>query len=126
VKAAAVHLYLFTLAGSLRNKAALPASLPSAEVARQHLQEHLADIWLQLQKGQVLDKNVEDEEDISDTTPKPAISGALPYGESQMYWQSYAAGPVQVVVEQETMGELIIKLMGQHVFRVAEKNWARV
>ncbi|KAI9284158.1 hypothetical protein BC943DRAFT_85858 [Umbelopsis sp. AD052] len=124
--AAAVHLYLFTLAGSLRNKNALPASLPSAEVARQHLQEHLADIWLQVQKGEVLSRDAVEEEDISNTRSKPIISGALPYGESQMYWQSYAAGPVQVVVEQETMGELIIKLMGQHVFRVAEKDWARM
>lgn len=110
----------------MRNKAALPASLPSAEVARQHLQEHLAEIWLQLQKGQVLEKDVEEDEDISNTKSKPAMSGALPYGESQMYWQSYAAGPVQVVLEQETMGELIVRLMGQHVFRVAERDWSRV
>jgi hypothetical protein len=109
----------------LRNKAALPASLPSAEAARQHLQEHLTEIWLQLQKREVLNKDMEDE-DISNITSKPAISVALPYGESQMYWQSYAAGPVQVVAEQETMGELVVKLMGQHVFRVAEKNWARI
>ncbi|KAH8551931.1 hypothetical protein BGW37DRAFT_492938 [Umbelopsis sp. PMI_123] len=126
--AAVVHLYLFTLAGSLRNKAALPASLPSAEISRQRLQERLTEIWLQVQKYRdIREEEIEEQEaDVSATATQPVNSGALPNNESQMYWQTYAAGPVQVVIEEEAIGELIVKLMGQHVFRVAEKNWARI
>jgi hypothetical protein len=112
----------------LRNKAALPASLPSAEISRQRLQERLTEIWLQVQKYRdIREEEIEEQEaDVSATATQPVKSGALPNNESQMYWQTYAAGPVQVVIEEEAIGELIVKLMGQHVFRVAEKNWARI
>jgi hypothetical protein len=43
-----------------------------------------------------------------------------------MYWQTYNAGSVQVIVEQEAMGELVVKLMGQHVFKVAERDWSGI
>ena len=43
--------------------------------------------------------------------------------ENQIYWQTYAAGTVEVITEQEIMGQLIAKLMGQHVFKAACKNW---
>lgn len=127
-QAAAVHLYLFTLAGSLRNKAALPASLPSAEGARQHLQEHLAEHWQNLHRGQI--EGSEDGLGNSSAPISNNINNATKTlsrgdGERQMYWQTYASGSVQVIIEQEAIGELIIKLMGQHVFKVAEKNWAR-
>jgi len=127
--AAAVHLYLFILAASLRNKAALPASLPSAEVARQHLQEQVGELWKQLHESPR-------EENIThpaNAAVPSSTRGNIPTkvigrgdGERQMYWQTYASGSVQVIIEQEAMGELIVKLMGQHVFKVAEKNWARL
>lgn len=122
-----MHLYLFTLAGSLRNKAALPASLPSAEVARQHLQVRLGELWTELHQQRQSPKQIAS---ISANSNQDRYRGrsdkTLQNGERQMYWQTYAAGSVQVINEQEAMGELIVKLMGQHVFRVAEKNWARL
>lgn len=124
-----MHLYLFILAASLRNKAALPASLPSAEVARQHLQEQVGELWKQLHESPR-------EENIThpaNAAVPSSTRGNIPTkvigrgdGERQMYWQTYASGSVQVIIEQEAMGELIVKLMGQHVFKVAEKNWARL
>jgi hypothetical protein len=100
--AAAVHLYLFTLACSLRTKSSLPASLPSAEIARQILQKRQAMLWHTTYK------------DLSTTDKEP---------ENQIYWQTYAAGSVEVIFEQEQMGDLVAKLMGQHVFKTATKDW---
>ncbi|KAJ2958862.1 hypothetical protein NQZ79_g5572 [Umbelopsis isabellina] len=125
--AAAVHLYLFTLAGSLRNKAALPASLPSAEVARQHLQVRLGELWTEVHQQRQSSKQITNlPANSSQDQYRGRYDKSLQNGERQMYWQTYAAGSVQVINEQEAMGELIVKLMGQHVFRVAEKNWARM
>ncbi|KAI8875345.1 hypothetical protein K501DRAFT_233819 [Backusella circina FSU 941] len=100
--AAAVHLYLFTLACSLRTKSSLPASLPSAEIARQILQKRQAMLWHDTYSG--LSTNDKDPE-------------------NQIYWQTYAAGSVEVIFEQEQMGDLVAKLMGQHVFKTATKDW---
>lgn len=113
--AAAVHLYLFTLAGSLRTKSSLPASLPSAEMARQILQQRQAQEWRD-NFDVLLDKLTEGSED--DETDRQR-RGA----ENQIYWQTYAAGSVEVIIEQEAIGDLVIKLMGQHVFRAATKDW---
>ena len=124
-----MHLYLFILAASLRNKAALPASLPSAEIARQHLQEQVGELWKQLHESPreeniTLPANAAVPSSTNGNIPTKVIGRGD--GERQMYWQTYAAGSVQVIIEQEAMGELIVKLMGQHVFKVAEKNWARL
>jgi uncharacterized membrane protein YkgB len=43
--------------------------------------------------------------------------------ENQIYWQTYAAGSIEVIVEQELMSGLVAKLMGQHVFKAATKDW---
>ena len=43
--------------------------------------------------------------------------------ENQIYWQTYAAGSIEVIVEQEIMSDLVAKLMGQHVFKAATKDW---
>lgn len=119
--AAAVHLYLFTLAGSLRTKSSLPASLPSAELARQILQQRQAELWHN------------DFDKLNDMTPTDEKSVDLDENqvklkrergaENQIYWQTYAAGTVEVIIEQEAMGELVAKLMGQHVFKAATKDW---
>lgn len=42
--------------------------------------------------------------------------------ENQIYWQTYAAGSIEVIVEQEIMSDLVAKLMGQHVFKAATKD----
>ncbi|KAI8387410.1 aluminum activated malate transporter-domain-containing protein [Blakeslea trispora] len=124
--AAAVHLYMFTLGGSLRTKSSLPASLPSAEISRQILQRRQAQLWHEnfetLAQLEVRDALREDkgntlsDEDIEKQRQKRAA-------ENQIYWQTYAAGTVEVITEQEAMGQLIAKLMGQHVFKAACKNW---
>ncbi|OBZ82489.1 hypothetical protein A0J61_09461 [Choanephora cucurbitarum] len=125
--AAAVHLYLFTLAGSLRTKSSLPASLPSAELSRQILQRRQAQMWhdnfgmlahLETDNGSREDKESSafSYEDLEKQRQKRAA-------ENQIYWQTYAAGTVEVITEQEIMGQLIAKLMGQHVFKAACKNW---
>lgn len=43
--------------------------------------------------------------------------------ENQIYWRTYAAGSNEVIVEQETMSDLVAKLIGQHVFKTVTKDW---
>ncbi|KAI8068112.1 aluminum activated malate transporter-domain-containing protein [Gilbertella persicaria] len=116
--AAAVHLYLFTLAGSLRTKSSLPASLPSAEMARQILQKRQSEVWHQSfhELSRVVDP--EDNTANDEETRRQKRSA-----ENQIYWQTYAAGSVEVIMEQEAIGELMVKLMGQHIFKAATKDW---
>ncbi|KAF7730274.1 hypothetical protein EC973_002517 [Apophysomyces ossiformis] len=107
--AAAVHLYLFTLGSSLRTKSSLPASLPSAELARRTLQHHQTIIWANnyeylCQLGTGSDMKMEN-------------------AENQVYWHTYAAGSIELILEQEAMGDLVARLMGQHMFKVATKDW---
>jgi uncharacterized membrane protein YccC len=114
--AAAVHLYLFTLAGSLRTKSSLPASLPSAEMARQILQHRQAQQWRD-HFDELLDKLTEGSKNHDEQEKQRR--GA----ENQIYWQTYAAGSVEVIIEQEAIGDLVAQLMGQHVFKAATKDW---
>jgi hypothetical protein len=114
--AAAVHLYLFTLAGSLRTKSSLPASLPSAEMARQILQQQQAKQWRD-NFDVLLDKLTEGRNEKDEKERQRRVA------ENQIYWQTYAAGSVEVIIEQEAIGDLVAKLMGQHVFRAATKDW---
>ncbi|KAI8982478.1 Fusaric acid resistance protein-like-domain-containing protein [Mycotypha africana] len=109
--AAAVHLYLFTLACSIRTKSSLPASLPSAEMARHILQTKRASQWKQ---------NYEELCKISAASVAQRKSA-----EHQVFWHTYAAGCTEVVIEQEAMGELVARLMGQHVFTAATNDWLR-
>lgn len=113
--AAAVHLYLFTLAGSLRTKSSLPASLPSAESARQVLQNHQRVTWAS--NFNALRRLDSGHSDTEETVKQER--GA----ENNIYWQTYAAGSIEVIFEQEEMARLIIQLMGQHVFKAATKDW---
>ncbi|CEP10684.1 hypothetical protein [Parasitella parasitica] len=119
--AAAVHLYLFTLAGSLRTKSSLPASLPSAELARQMLQQRQAELWHQ--DFDRLNDMTPEEEKTVDLNENEVNLKRVRSAENQIYWQTYAAGTVEVINEQEAMGELVAKLMGQHVFKAATKDW---
>ncbi|KAI8640155.1 Fusaric acid resistance protein-like-domain-containing protein [Parasitella parasitica] len=119
--AAAVHLYLFTLAGSLRTKSSLPASLPSAELARQMLQQRQAELWHD--DFDKLNDMTPEEEKTVDLNQNEANLKRERGAENQIYWQTYAAGTVEVINEQEAMGELVAKLMGQHVFKAATKDW---
>jgi len=107
--AAAVHLYLFTLACALRTKSSLPASLPSAEMARRMLQTKQSMGWK---------KNYEQLCKISAKSIANRESA-----EHQVFWHTYAAGSTEVVVEQEAMGDIVARLMGQHVFKAATKDW---
>ncbi|OBZ87882.1 hypothetical protein A0J61_04069 [Choanephora cucurbitarum] len=107
--ATSVHLYLFTLACSLRTKSSLPASLPSAEVARRMLQQKQTSSWKQTYEQ--LGKH------------SSAFSIEQQSAEDQMYWHTYAAGSTEVVVEQEAMGEAVMSIMGQHVFKAATRDW---
>lgn len=107
--AAAVHLYLFTLACALRTKSSLPASLPSAEMARRMLQTKQSMGWK---------KNYESLCKISAKSIANRQSA-----EHQVFWHTYAAGSTEVVVEQEAMGDIVARLMGQHVFKAATKDW---
>ncbi|KAF1798828.1 hypothetical protein V8B55DRAFT_1522063 [Mucor lusitanicus] len=119
--AAAVHLYLFTLAGSLRTKSSLPASLPSAELARQMLQQRQAELWHN-DFDKLNDMTPEEEKNVA-LDEEQVKSKQLRGVENHIYWQTYAAGNVELIIEQEAMGELVVKLMGQHVFRAATKDW---
>ncbi|KAG0766962.1 hypothetical protein G6F16_004744 [Rhizopus arrhizus] len=107
--AAAVHLYLYTLACSLRTKSSLPASLPSAETARKLLQKRQAILWHNTYN------QMDEDGEKTQVDEKSA--------ENQVYWQTYAAGTIEVIAEQEAMGKLVAKLMGQHVFKAATKDW---
>ncbi|KAI9281639.1 hypothetical protein BY458DRAFT_531528 [Sporodiniella umbellata] len=107
--AATIHLYLYTLACSLRTKSSLPASLPSAETARKLLQKQQATQW---------QEKYTEQDDHQEKRPVSKQSA-----ETQVYWQAYAAGTVEIVAEQEEMGKLVAKLMGQHIFRAATKDW---
>ncbi|CEP17259.1 hypothetical protein [Parasitella parasitica] len=107
--AAAVHLYLFTLACALRTKSSLPASLPSAEMARRMLQTKQSMGWK---------ANYESLCKISAKSVANRQSA-----EHQVFWHTYAAGSTEVVVEQEAMGDIVARLMGQHVFKAATKDW---
>ncbi|KAI8353382.1 aluminum activated malate transporter-domain-containing protein [Blakeslea trispora] len=107
--ATSVHLYLFTLACSLRTKSSLPASLPSAEVARRMLQQKQTLGWKRNYK------QLRKQSYVSLLEQKSA--------EDQMYWHTYAAGSTEVVVEQEAMGEAVMSIMGQHVFKAATRDW---
>ncbi|KAI7869836.1 uncharacterized protein EV154DRAFT_530426 [Mucor mucedo] len=95
----AVHLYLFTLACSLRTKSSLPATLPSAELARRMLQTKQTALWKQ-NHDELLKQSAR------------AIADQQ-HAEHQLFWHTYAAGCTEVVVEQESMGELVARLMGQ-------------
>lgn len=124
--AAAVHLYLFTLACSLRTKSSLPASLPSAEIARKMLQQRQAILWHEhydeLCCTDAGDGNgvIMIADDSSASAEKRREDRSA---NNQIYWQTYAAGSVEVIVEQEEMGALVAKLMGQHVFKAATRDW---
>ncbi|KAL0089284.1 Fusaric acid resistance protein-like-domain-containing protein [Phycomyces blakesleeanus] len=107
ILASIVHLYLFTLSGSLGTKSALPASLPSAEEARRKLQQRQAELW----KEQY------------DTLYSMHTPEAHNECDMMVYWHTYAAGSVEVVMEQEAIGSVVAKLMGQHIFRAATKDW---
>ncbi|KAL0135340.1 hypothetical protein V8B55DRAFT_1394102 [Mucor lusitanicus] len=107
--AAAVHLYLFTLACALRTKSSLPASLPSAEMARRMLQTKQTMGWK---------KNYE----LLCKMSAKSIANRES-AEHQVFWHTYAAGSTEVVVEQEAMGDIVARLMGQHVFKAATKDW---
>ncbi|OZJ07012.1 hypothetical protein BZG36_00115 [Bifiguratus adelaidae] len=109
--AAAVHLYLFTLAGSLSTKTALPASLPRAELARQNLQRKLSGFYRS--KARELRQLYDTDTSGMDTKE--------PY--TEIYWQAYAAGSVEVIHEMKIMADTVISLMGQHVFKTAEQDW---
>lgn len=106
---AAIHLYLFTLACSLRTKSALPVSLPSAEMARRMLQTKQTAVWKQ------------NYDELLKQSAKPIANQQ--HAEHQLFWHTYAAGCTEVVVEQESMGEIVSRLMGQHVFKSATKDW---
>ncbi|KAI9029606.1 Fusaric acid resistance protein-like-domain-containing protein [Phycomyces nitens] len=108
--ASIVHLYLFTLSGSLGTKSALPASLPSAEESRRKLQQRQAELW----KEQY------------DTLYSMDISKSHSGCDLMVYWHTYAAGSVEVVMEEEAIGAVVAKLMGQHIFRAATKDWTDV
>ncbi|KAI8096026.1 hypothetical protein BDF21DRAFT_394304 [Thamnidium elegans] len=84
--------------GSLRTKSSLPTSLPSVEIARKLLQQRQAILWH------------ENFDELCQITKD---------GETM----TYAAGSIEVIVEQETMSDLIAKLMGQHVFKTVTKDW---
>lgn len=123
--AASVHVYLFTLACSLRTKSALPASLPSAEIPRKLLQQRQAILWHEnydelciLPPGS--QGSTKDSIDLEEESDKRRQERSA---ENQIFWQTYAAGSVEVIVEQEAMGALVAKLMGQHVFKAATKDW---
>ncbi|KAL0081889.1 Fusaric acid resistance protein-like-domain-containing protein [Phycomyces blakesleeanus] len=107
IMASIVHLYLFTLSGSLGTKSALPASLPSAEEARRKLQQRQAELWKEQYDTLY-----------SMDTPKSHTECDM-----MVYWHTYAAGSVEVVMEQEAIGSVVAKLMGQHIFRAATKDW---
>ncbi|KAI9482971.1 MAG: hypothetical protein EXX96DRAFT_518941 [Benjaminiella poitrasii] len=115
--AAAVHLYLYTLAGALRTKSSLPASLPSAELARQLLQRRITQI-MRTQFNAI--NGNESTEAVLDEAQKKELQ--IRYSENQIYWQTFAAGNVELIVEQEAIGGLVAKLMGQYVFNVATNN----
>lgn len=107
--AAAVHLYLFTLACALKTKSSLPASLPSAEMARRMLQQKQLGLWKE-DHDMMMKKN---SQEVADQK----------HAEHQLFWHTYAAACVEVIVEQEAMGDIISRLMGQHVFKAATKDW---
>lgn len=126
--AASVHLYLFTLACSLRTKSSLPASLPSAEISRKILQQRQAVLWHEnydelckppVEENLTVPSDTEITFDLEKYNQRKEERSA----ENQIYWQTYAAGSVEVIVEQEAMGELVAKLMGQHVFKAATRDW---
>lgn len=120
--AAAIHLYLFTLAGSLRTKSSLPASLPSAEIARKLLQKRQAILWHE--NFDELCQLTNDGDNAAAMNQDAINQRKCERGaENQIYWQTYAAGSIEVIVEQEIMTELVAKLMGQHVFKAATKDW---
>ncbi|KAI8084098.1 aluminum activated malate transporter-domain-containing protein [Gilbertella persicaria] len=107
--ASAIHLYLFTLACALRTKTSLPCSLPSAEMARRMLQQKQTSGWKQTY------------EELCKQTP--ASVAEQQSAENQVFWHTYAAGSTEVVVEHEAMGEVVTRLMGQHVFKAATRDW---
>lgn len=121
--AASVHLYLFSLACSFRTKSALPALLPLAEIAIKILQQRQAVLWHEhynelciIAPGSSTKDTIEMEEE-SDKREQERSA------ENQIYWQTYAADSVEVIVEHEAMGTLVAKLMGQHVFKAATRDW---
>ncbi|KAI8146438.1 hypothetical protein BJV82DRAFT_643173 [Fennellomyces sp. T-0311] len=93
--ASTVHLYLFTLAGSLCTRTSLPAKMPTAELARQMLHQHHLTNW---------------QSKYRDLEPDRANFEAL------MYWHACAAGTVEIILLQESMAETVATLMGQHIF----------
>ncbi|GAA5794733.1 hypothetical protein HPULCUR_000079 [Helicostylum pulchrum] len=121
--AASVHLYLFTLACSLRTKSALPASLPSAEISRKILQQRQAILWHEnydeIIQAEGSGVSYRASIDVEESNKRKEERSA----ENQIYWQTYAAGSVEVIVEQEAMGVLVAELMGQHVFKAATRDW---
>lgn len=91
--AATVHLYLYTLACALHTKSSLPGSLPSAELARRMLHSKQMAIWKQ---------NHDENQDLELMT------------DHQLFWYTYAAGCTEIIIEQESMGDIVSRLMGQH------------
>ncbi|KAI8994773.1 hypothetical protein BDB01DRAFT_774049 [Pilobolus umbonatus] len=106
--AAAIHLTLFILASSILAKSALPASLPSAELSRKVLQRKQAALW---------------QNDFDELFNATKGDGEHDDIENQMYWQAYAAGTIEVILEQEAIGALVARLMGQYVFQAATEDW---
>lgn len=122
--AASIHLYLFTLACSLRAKAPLPASLPSAEITRKILQQRQAILWHENYDALcIIPPGEQESKDLTYMEEKFEKQKEERSAENQIYWQAYAAGSVEVIVQQEAMGTLVAQLMGQHVFKAATRDW---
>ncbi|KAI7907703.1 uncharacterized protein BX663DRAFT_491781 [Cokeromyces recurvatus] len=134
--AAAVHLYLFILAGALRTKSPLPASLPSAELARQILQRRITQIMhtqfnaingsessiVAINPNDSVDTKTNNNEEANNNSKRKKEQQKIRYAENQIYWQTFAAGNVELIIEQEAIGTLVAKLMGQHTFKVATSD----
>ncbi|KAI9269038.1 hypothetical protein BDA99DRAFT_557804 [Phascolomyces articulosus] len=91
--AAMVYFYLFTLGGSVRTRTALPAMMPTAELARRMLhQEHLMN-WQNKYPKLIPDRS---------------------NFEAIMHWHTCAAGTIEIILLQEAIAERVITLMGQH------------
>ncbi|KAI9495673.1 hypothetical protein BDB00DRAFT_870220 [Zychaea mexicana] len=96
--AAVVHLYLYTLAGSIRTRTELPATMPTAELARQMLhREHLTN-W---------------------QSKYPSLMPDRTNFEALIHWHTCAAGTVETISLQEAISERVAALMGRrHLFQL--------
>ncbi|KAI8060171.1 hypothetical protein BC940DRAFT_371499 [Gongronella butleri] len=118
--AASVHLYMFTLAGALQTKTALPAALPTALPVLASLHERNAMVWQELLAAVC---ELTHHHQAQENTKTPGVYTIRAVVDSQIAWHTYAAGTFEFVTEQYQMGDLVRQLMGQHSFMVATKNW---